>query len=298
MANSCSNNDVNILTAVKKIENFPSASGIEYANNRLYIIGDDATQMLVLDTNFQVTDSIPLLQSGERRLPKATKPDLEAITLLPDNKLLVLGSGSLSPYRNKAWMVDPISKKIDSLNLGTFYETLSVSGLPEINIEGLCTIPGYFILANRGNVSYPKNHLIVASKPFWISQQESPITLIRLGNNTDSIFFKGVSGLSYSEKSDKLLVTISTEDTKSNYDDGAIGKSYLWIIDNFSAKIKWAAINPDKILELEKIDNRFQGQKIESVCITEETKSLLHLVLVADNDDGSSTLFKMIVEKG
>jgi len=294
---SCSTANNNILKEIKKIETYPSASGIEYFNNQLYVIGDDASQILVLDSNFQLTDSIRLFSASERRVPKSIKPDLEAITLLPDKKLFVIGSGSLSPHRNKGWIIDPVLKKADSIRLDSFYARLTAAGLPEINIEGICRIPGYFIISNRGNLSYPKNNLILTEKSFREQQTKSPFSLIWLGNNTDSSSFNGVSGLSYSEKSDKLLVTVSTEYTKSSYEDGAIGKSFLWIIDDFSIKKKWAAINPNKIIDLENLDKRFSGQKIESVCITNETKHFLHLVLAADNDDGSSTLFKIIVEK-
>ncbi|MND05646.1 hypothetical protein D3C83_265740 [compost metagenome] len=51
------------------------------------------------------------------------------------------------------------------------------------------------------------------------------------------------------------------------------------------------------IIDLEEVDARFKGQKIESVCILKETKDFLHLALAADNDDGSSTLFRLVVEK-
>jgi len=294
---SCSTGNNNMLKEVKKIETFPSASGIEYFKNHLYVIGDDASQILVLDSNFHPVDSIRLFSATERRVAKSIKPDLEAITLLPDKKLFVIGSGSLSPHRNKGWIIDPVSKKADSIRLDSFYARLTAAGLPEINIEGICRIPGYFIISNRGNLSYPKNHLILAHKTFWEEQSKSSFSVIRFGNNTDSSSFNGVSGLSYSEKSDKLLVTVSTEYTKSSYEDGAIGKSFLWIIDDFSTKKRWAAINPNKSIDLEKLDKRFSGQKIESVCIMDETKHFLHLVLAADNDDGSSTLFKIIVEK-
>lgn len=294
---SCGSGNGNILKEVKKIDYYPSASGIEYYNKHLYVIGDDANYILVLDSNFRLTDSILLFATPEKRLPKPVKPDLESMTMLPDNKLLLLGSGSLSPYRNRAWMVDLISKRIDSIRLDTFYSRLSVNGLKELNIEGLCRIPGYFLISNRGNKGFPKNHLLLVDKSFWKEQSSTPITMIRVGTNADSSIFSGVSGLTYSEKSDKLLLTVSTENTINTIDDGEIGKSYLWIIDDISTKKRWAAINPNKIIDLEKLDEKFHKQKIESVCITEETKHFLHLVLAADNDNGSSTLFKIIVEK-
>jgi hypothetical protein len=116
--------------------------------------------------------------------------------------------------------------------------------------------------------------------------------------HSDSSMFQGVSGLAYSARSDKLLLTVSTENTRNNFDDGAIGKSYLWVVDNFSAKKNWKAINPNRVVDLEKSDSRFAGNKIESVCITRESNDFLHLVLAADNDaEGRSSLFRIVVEK-
>ena len=103
--------------------------------------------------------------------------------------------------------------------------------------------------------------------------------------------------MSYSYKSDRLIMTISTEDTHNALEDGAIGKSYLWIFKNISSKRRWKAANPSQVIELDAMDARFKGQKIESVCITSETRDFLHLVMAADNDDGSSTLFRVVVEK-
>ncbi len=148
-----------ILQEVKQLPHYPSASGIESLNNKLYIIGDDANQMLITDSSFNNIDSIPLYFTAEKRIPKAVKADLEAITLVSDNeetKLLLLGSGSLSPYRNTGWLVNPVNKHTVNIQLDTFYQRLKAQGLDEINIEGACSIPGNIILSNRGNKNYPK----------------------------------------------------------------------------------------------------------------------------------------------
>ncbi len=120
---------------------------------------------------------------------------------------------------------------------------------------------------------------------------------IRIGANADTSTFNGVSGLAYAAKGDRLLLSVSTEDTRSAYEDGAIGKSYLWIVDNISSKRGWKAINPNVVIDLEDIDQRFKGYKIESVCVTKEDKNFIHLVLAADDDKGSSTLFRVIIKK-
>jgi hypothetical protein len=48
---SCNNKGNHELQEIKKLEHYPSASGVEFLNRQLYIIGDDATQLLVLDSN-------------------------------------------------------------------------------------------------------------------------------------------------------------------------------------------------------------------------------------------------------
>ena len=292
---SCGSN--NMLKEVKKLDNYPSASGIEYLYNQFYVIGDDANNLLILDSSLNPTDSITLYSFAEKRIPKSVKADLEAITSIKDNKLLIVGSGSLSPTRNVAWLIDPVRKQKESIRLDTFYQRLIRNGIDEINIEGICTIPGSIILSNRGSKGYPKNHLILTSDKFWKDQTNAPISVFLAGAKADSTIFNGISGITYAQKSDRLLLTVSTEDTRNNMDDGAIGKSYLWIIENISAKKKWKAVNPNQVIDLESIDPRFKAQKIESVCLTKETNKFLHLVLAADNDDGSCSIFKLIVEK-
>lgn len=293
---SCKN-DNTILQEVKILPHYPSASGVEYTNKQFYIIGDDANNLLILDSNLNSIDSLSLYTFAEKRIPKKVKADLESILITPKNKLLLLGSGSLSPYRHIAWLIDPVTKQKDSIRLDTFYQRLHLYGLKEINIEGACAIPGSIILSNRGSKGFPKNHLVFTDNSFWEKQKNAVVTSMLVGSNTDSLVFNGVSGLAYSTKSDQLILTVSTEDTRNNVDDGAIGKSYLWLVKSISSKKNWKAINPDRIIELEETDPRFKGQKIESVCITKETKNFLYLTLVSDNDNGSSTFFKMVVEK-
>ena len=292
---ACGNN--NMLKEIKRIDNYPSASGIEYLNKQFFVIGDDANNLLILDSNLNPVDSIALYAYPAKRIPKPLKADLESILVTNDKKILLLGSGSLSPNRNTGWLIDPVTKTKDSIRLDLFYDRLKESGLRELNIEGACAVPGYIVLSNRGNKSYPKNHLIITRAMFWKEQAHCPITVIPVGGNSDSSVFKGISGLAYSRKTDRLIITVSTEDTRSAVEDGAIGKSYLWIVNDFSSKKNWKAINPNQVIDLDAMDAKFRGQKIESVCITGETRQFLHLVLAADNDDGSSSIFRMLAEK-
>lgn len=283
---------------IKKL-NYPSASSVEFYKNKLYVMGDDATDLLVLDTNLNVVDSIPIITYNGRRIPKDIKPDLEASALISDRgsaTLFLFGSGSLSPYRNSGWRYFFDTNTKDSVSLQHSYSRIKQLGIQQINIEGACFIGDTLILANRGNKSYPKNYLIIVDKDLWYNDISLNVEVIP-PRKTDTSSFKGISGLCYLKSNDQLIMTVSTEDTRSSYEDGAIGKSYLWIINNISNKLNASSLKPDRIIDLETIDPRFKGQKIESATVIEETKDFTRLVLVADNDDGSSTILKMDLKK-
>jgi len=259
-------------------------------------MGDDATKLLVLDTNLNIVDSIPVISYPENRIPKDIKPDLEASALNGDN-LFLFGSGSLSPYRNFAWRLNLKTNDNDSINLQPLYLKIKEQGIEQINIEGACFVSGKLILVNRGNKGYPHNHFIITDEKSWTTNIGIQISIIPFEIQKDTASFKGISGLCYAKESDQLIMTVSTEDTRNSYTDGTIGKSYLWIIENISTKINDKALGNIRVIDLENIDSRFKGQKIESVTVIKETDKLIYLALVADNDNGSSTVFKMSIIK-
>ena len=295
---NCKNKPAHRLELSKKLNDYPSASAIEYINGQIFLLGDDANYLAILDSNLNQTDSIQLYSYPEKRIPKDLKADLEALATIrksKENFLLALGSGATA-NRNKGWLIDLKNKHKDSIQLDSFYSRLKRLGINEINIEGCVSIPGFLFLINRGNNGYPKNFLIKTRNDFW-ADSTKPIDVIRMGVNTDTNSFRGISGMDYAPVSDRLILTVSTEDTKSAYEDGAIGKSYLWIVEFISSKKDWLAINPDQVIDLEEVDPQFKGQKIESVAVVNETKKELILLLAADNDDGTSSVFKVIIKK-
>lgn len=263
-------------------------------------MGDDTPNMIILDTNFQVLDSVPLLLHSGSRIPKDIKPDLEASAISVVNNETVIyffGSGSLDPYRNAGWKYNIRTKAKDNIYLQPLYSKTKKDGIAQLNIEGAAFLDNYLILVNRGNKGYTQNQLIILNREFWKIDTNFRYTAIPFAIQKDTALFKGVSGLTYADQSDKLIMTVSTEDTRNAYDDGTIGKSYLWIINKISGKLSSTTIKPDIMIDLEEIDPQFKGQKIESATVIEETKNFIRLVLVADNDDGSSTIFKVGIEK-
>ncbi len=282
------------------INHYASGSAMAYINGKLYLQGDNMGYLIMLDTDFNAVDSITIIDSVQSPIPKQTKPDIEAATHLQDGTgtLLLISSGSLDPYRNNAWIVNTETKEKTKYDLAPFYGRLKAQGIPDLNIEGAAGMKDNVILSSRGNKSNLLNHLIFTSAGFWKEPATAPINIKTLitGSSSGSIF-SGVSGMAYSEASDCLLLTVSTENTANSYDDGEIGKSYLWMVNNISRKTAAADIVPDRIIDLEAGDTRFHGQKIETACIISETQSEMTLALAADNDDGKTVLFRITIKK-
>lgn len=296
---SCNRKQNQPLSQIQKL-NYPSASAVEYHDGKLYVMGDDAPNMIVLDTNFSIMDSATIILHSGKRIPKDTKPDLEASTIYSVNNealLFLFGSGSLDPYRNSGWKYNIQTKTKDNLYLQPLYAKIKQAGIEQLNIEGAAFVSGKLILVNRGNKGYPYNQLISIDESFLKNDSNYNVAIIPFEIQKDTALFKGISGLTYAKQTDKLIMTVSTEDTRNAYDDGTIGKSYLWIINDISTKLDNKSIKRDRVIDLEYIDSRFEGQKIESATVIKETDRLIYLVLVADNDDGSSTVFRISIEK-
>ncbi len=277
------------LTMVKELNEYPSGSAIEYIDGKFYIAGDDATYFIVLDKNLDSIGRINAVQANEHRIPKKLKPDFEAITAFEENgqsKLLVIGSGSYGNVRNKAMVIDITTGDTVEARLDTLFERI-YKDIGIINIEAIAKTPNGFVMGNRGNIGFKKNHLVLLPEQFWKAADIAGHKLIEIEQTDIASDFSGISGCAYLASKDWLLITASTENTSDVFSDGDIGKSFLWIIKDFKTK-KTGIVKIDLIIDLESLDSRFKGQKVESVCIIEEGEKFLELAFVADNDEGST----------
>lgn len=283
------------LLEKRELPGFSSASAIDFHDGRLYVTGDDARHLLVLDKNYAVLDSISLFPGDGLRIPKKEKTDLEASAIIAYNgrdQLLVAGSGSTSS--REVFLLFPLDspRNYSIISSGVFWKSLHTLGLRDINIEGLTAVNGLLVFANRAHLGQPDNHLVItgidalaeASNPSWKT------ILLELEHEPGAV--KGVSGLAYVPSLDLLLFTVSVEETASTFDDGAIGDSFLGYVTGFSKSMNEPAVKPAQLLNLSAVHPDFKGEKIESVCV-ESFHDGLVLHLAADNDDGSSTLFKV-----
>jgi hypothetical protein len=147
-----------------------SASGVVRRGDYVYVIGDDEVHLGVFQLSSNEPGSLRRVLDGE--LPgdaderSRTKPDLEALTVLPPfeehpyGALLGLGSGS-GPGRDRGFVCalaadGSIAGEPDELDLAPLYDLLREHA-PELNIEGAATMGDSVWLLQRGNTEDGSN---------------------------------------------------------------------------------------------------------------------------------------------
>lgn len=271
---------------------YPSGSALEFYKETLFVVGDDINYVLCLDKNWNEIDRIKLFDFDGERIQKPLKPDLECATIINDI-LYIVGSGSLSPQRDVAFIIDLSENKIKKISMSSFYSIFKDRNLiAEINIEGFTDCKEKLLFFNRGNTEQPNQLIItdqnILNKTFPNKFKVMPINIGKLKDIT-----LGISGACYDGINDVLLLTASAENTNNAYDDGNIIGSVLCVVYNAYEKLQHKELVIDEIIELENINAVFEQQKIESICITNRNNKSYTCVLVADNDDGKSVLFEV-----
>lgn len=282
------------LLDFKELKSFPSGSGIEFYDDSIYVVGDDAKDILVTNKRWKEKQRINLFESADKRIAKKIKADLEATAILQLDKmdyLLVMGSGS-KELRNRTFLFNLETGDKTEVDCTVFYQRLKAGLVADLNIEGAAQVSDYLVLCNRGNKTNPGNQLILTVKDFFRKQQDAPLELMDI-DLSEYVGTMAISGACYSYKHDWLIFTASTEDTADSYNDGGIGKSYLGIIEDAYRKITKKRISVNELIDLPATNKKMEGYKIESVCIQSERRHSMKLHLVADNDTGESYLFKI-----
>ncbi|MEJ7912080.1 MAG: hypothetical protein WKF70_02910 [Chitinophagaceae bacterium] len=279
------------LLAIHRLTTFSSASAIEFTNNTLFVVGDDAPTLLLLDSAYREIKRIPFFSTPGNRIPKELKPDLEASALIHySDRTYLYVFGSLSAPNRRAVYSFPLDSPQNFTKSN--YNNKFSSEIKAWNIEGATLVNDVLLLANRANNSYPYNHLVVETYVPGGKVANSTAKTLKLSLPGGGKI-KGVSGLHYVAEKDLLFFTASEEDTPDALQDGAIGNSYLGWIDHFSNKVYRKETGADGFINLSAVHEAFRTQKIESVCLEKMDSGTMILHLAADNDNGESTLFKV-----
>ncbi|HEY0065978.1 MAG TPA: hypothetical protein VGB46_01400 [Flavisolibacter sp.] len=279
------------LIKTTHLSHYPSASTLEFHQGKLYVIGDDATQALVLDKDHVLVDSIRLFPgSRKKRISKKTKADIESTIIVnrDDSDYLVAFGSLSSSKRNQVLWVDLEDGKWKKTS--TF--TMNHSDIDEWNIEGTALVNNRLLLTNRANNSSRANHLLVTIFDEKKGINPDSIHSIRL-RLPEGKSIMGISSISYLKEKDMILFAASTENTSNAKDDGAIGDSYIGYISNISKKLDQKELRPDEIINITKHLKSKHPQKIESIVVEEPSGKDLIVHLAADNDNGQSMLFKL-----
>ena len=281
-----------------ELENYPSGTGIEFYDDKIYIVSDNSRDLLVMNKKWNKPALINLFDTAEKKTPKTAKSELEAMTVLAVDKkphLLIIGSGS-TDKRNKALLLNLKTNVITWIDLVAFYNRIRTTNIPGLNIEGIAEVYDYLVLANLGNSTNPDNHLIITKPDFWKNQEKTNLQTIVIDfEEVASANKMGVSGLRYSDKHEDLFLTVSAHDTPDATNAGTAGKSYLAVIENLYRKIgrEKGKIKVNHLIDLAEADKQFTGYKIESVCIQSQKDHSVKLQMVGDNQQGKTFLFKV-----
>ncbi len=266
---------------------YPSGSTICLMNDLFYIMGDDASDILILNNKLVEVERVPLFPKDENiRIPKANKADIEASVVIRKKGIdciLFLGSGSVSPHRDHAYLFEPESKSIRRVDFSDFYDQLR-NQFAQLNIEAATMLGNSLALGIRANRSYPDNYIVLAI-PGKISPEFRRKVLLKL-----PVEHAGISGMEYDGVQDILFITFSSESTTNSYDDGEIGESYLAIIQDAADQIQKNELYISSLSKLGDLGTEFKFQKVEAVSLTGDNRQLL---LVADNDQGNTNLFRI-----
>jgi hypothetical protein len=286
------------LLRAERIHHFPSSSTIQWFNRRLYVVGDDSRNILVLDRNYQTRDSISIFNGEGIRVPRSSKADIEGSAIVQRSHsadLILIGSGS-SPNRAKCFVVsldNPSSTPFREFDLTSLINAVPDSLRP-VNFEGAALIDETIILVNRRNQRNGVNYLLLTGVDSFLRAVESNVSYRKILLSDSLQGRPGVSDFSYVEALDILLVTLTTESTWSSTEDGPIGDSYLAWIPNFKQSLgTQGEISFGGLINLSSCDSEMKGQKIEGVCVERAHRKKIRLHLVSDNDNGESHIFKI-----
>lgn len=280
------------LTHHQFFSGIPSASGLAFYKDRYYIVGDDATQLFILNADLTLAGQLPIPgRQSQARIPKPLKKDWESlcnISVGGKTALMSLGSGSLSPHRNAALLFYPETEQMEIKDLSAFYRSLRSK--TDLNIEAATEMGASLLIGNRGNLSKPKNLLIFCStQHLWEDAVKTHVCRLELPQEPE---FSGISGLAWLPEKDWLFFTTSKEETANTYDDGKIGESRVGVIKKATRAVNEPSIKPDEWIRLEEVHPVFKKQKIESI-VLREISGQLEVSLVSDNDDGGSHVFRL-----
>ncbi|AEV98911.1 hypothetical protein A4D02_10180 [Niastella koreensis] len=284
------------LLDYREVPDLPVGSNVEFFNDTLYLVDDDASDLIALK-KWQVQAKHRLLGYDDPKLAPGSKSDFEATTIVEVNsipRLLVMGF-DVKDQHHKAILVnlDDLTKEEHDITI--FYNRLKET-VGVINIESAAIVLGKLILCNRDHKAAPEKHIIVTDADFWKNQEKAEITTVSFDLPQTPKQVVGLSGLAYSYKNDWLIVSLLSE--SADKDHQTTGDSYLAVIENASRKVVRKKMKVNSLFHLSEADEGFAGFNMQSVCIRSDKGARVKLYLLADNKSaGKNGIFVVRVKE-
>lgn len=251
-----------------------AASGLVHHEGFLYVVADDALELLRVDLQGERPTPLALSPAARRNIPKKEKPDFEAL-MVSGGSLVAIGSGS-SELRRRAVALDVIGGSRRTIELTPLYAALA-ERIHELNIEGAVARGPDVFLAQRGNGARHENALVRLDRVrFENDLAEGVITAACLREVIPvSLGALGEVPLSLTDlclgPSEKLIFTAAAEATDDPYLDGDVAGSIIATID-----LQGQVDDRQRVV--------VEDLKLEGVCWLPGGE----LRLVADPDDSSA----------
>lgn len=300
---ACNSNKIMEIKIVDrlKLDQIPSASGIERINGHFWIIGDNSPWLFELNDKFILLNKYEIFSTDSldgNTIPKKRKHDFEAMTQITwerDSAIFIFGSGSKSPERNWGKLIQ-FGKNIQATqyDLSKLYEQIMEEAKldeEELNIEAAAVLGDKLYLFNRG-----KNKLIsISTKDFYRflkdEKQEVKIKAITIDLPTIDGVQAGFSGAFADEKNKRLIFSASVENTSNWIDDGAILGSLIGVI-----KVSEAYNHYTPVCHIIMENESPLLVKVESVSGKTIEKDKLTCLVVTDSDGTDSELLELEIE--
>jgi hypothetical protein len=292
-------------------ENIPSASGMELIGGRVYVVGDDSPFLYVLDlASLELVDRIRLFgsgDSGQDRIPKLLKPDLECLTQLEmkgQNHLVAFGSGS-TPDRNQSYIIalpagDRNTMLVERRSLEDLYEAIQANndmlGDDVLNLEAAAATSDKLLLLQRATQGGPNLMLSFPKQDFvsYLTGSRKNLPAYQV----ISFYLPGLAGLhshfsGASVHNNRLFFSASVENTANAILDGEVLGSFIGWIDLAAVKPGRRPLEVNAALVLNEKGEPYKG-KVESVVIVDSLQAhRLRALAITDNDNGQSELLEL-----
>lgn len=286
------------VSNVQQLAHYPSASASVFYNSTLVIAGDDAPNIVSINKQMVVTDTIDIYHGeldAQGRIAGELKHDLEAaeqFSVMGSPYLVFLGSGTYTDTREKALVYSMLTQQVNWVSIKPFYRSLrTVANLSKsefINIEGLASNQSTVFLLSRG--SHGPNLIFSIPKQaftdyIWGTSNVIPDASVqRVTLPAISDVSATLSGATWHQASQQLIITASVVDN----DDTILG-SYITSIDA-NKLVSEKPIDLSRHACLISHHEQKLASKVESVAITQDSDSGYTGTLTADNDDGTSQI--------